>query len=326
MAFGGIILFLGLVLDRLIGDPRTFLHPVALLGRFIGLWGRRQFYPAWAERFVGILGWLLTVAVALAPFIILYLFTPRVVFVVFSVLALAFCIGWRSLEEHVESVELALRNVCVDNTQNSNDKNCDEARRAVSYLVSRDTKNLTFEQIRSGAYESAAENLVDSIIAPIFWFVVFELIFGAGIFGAVLFRAANTMDAMLGYTDDRIRLGWFPARMDDILAFIPARVTGALLIVIFFFKGSHKDALRILSRDRKKRPGFNGGIPMSLIAGGCGVCFDKPNVYRIGDAKFSLAEGGQKIISVMRVTTVFAAIIGMILIISLSIFRLVPLV
>ena len=296
MPFGSIILFLGLALDRLIGDPRSRFHPVALLGNLIGFWGRTNFYPRSLERVIGILGWLVTVAVAFLPCVLIYLFAPKVVFVIFSILALAFCIGWRSLEEHVASVEEALS------------KGEEEGRRAVSYLVSRDTKKLTFEQIRSGAYESAAENLVDSIIAPIFWFVVFEIIFGAGIFGAVLFRCANTMDAMLGYKDERVRIGWFAARADDVLAFIPARVTGVLLLAVFAVKGTAGDALRCYQRDRKKRPGFNGGTPMSLIAGGCGVCFEKPGVYRIGDCKRTLEESGRSIISSMRWATVLAAV------------------
>ncbi|MBE6506723.1 MAG: cobalamin biosynthesis protein CobD [Methanocorpusculum parvum] len=305
MPFGSIILFFGLVLDRLIGDPRSRFHPVALLGNLIGFWGRTNVYPRPLERVTGILGWLATVSIAFAPCVLLYLFAPKAVFVIFSILALAFCIGWRSLEEHVASVEAALA------------KGEEEGRRAVSYLVSRDTKKLTFEQIRSGAYESAAENLVDSIIAPIFWFVVCEIIFGAGIFGAVLFRCANTMDAMLGYKDERIRLGWFAARADDVLAFIPARVTGVFLLAVFAVKGTAGDALKCYRRDRKKRPGFNGGTPMSLIAGGCGVCFEKPAVYRIGDCKRTLEEGGRLIISSMRWATVLAGVVGVLLMLLL---------
>lgn len=303
MSFGSIILFFGLVIDRLIGDPRTRFHPVALLGNLIGFWGKTNFYPRPLERIIGVLGWLITVCIAFVPCVLLWLFAPKAVFVLFSILALAFCIGWRSLEEHVASVENALA------------KGEEEGRRAVSYLVSRDTQKLSFEQIRSGAYESAAENLVDSIIAPIFWFVVFELLFGAGIFGAVLFRCANTMDAMLGYMDERIRLGWFAARADDVLAFIPARVTGLLLLCVFAVKGTAGDAVRCYCRDRKKRPGFNGGTPMSLIAGGCGIRFEKPGVYTIGDAKRTLAEGGRLIISAMRWSTVLAAAVGILLVI-----------
>ncbi len=308
MASGALILFFGLVLDRLIGDPRSRFHPVALLGNFIALWGRVNFYPRKFERAAGISGWLLTVAVAVLPCILVLALTPRPVGIIFSIVVFAFCIGWRSLEEHVAAVEEALK------------KGEDEGRKAVAYLVSRDTKSLSFEQIRSGAYESAAENLVDSIIATMFWFVVFELCFGMGIVGAVLFRAANTMDAMLGYRDERVRLGWFAARADDVLAFLPARVTGCLLMLIFAVSKRGKAAVACLVRDRKKRPGFNGGIPMSLIAGGCGVCFEKPGVYRIGEAKRSLEEGGRSILWVMRWTTVIAAGTGAALMILAGIF------
>ncbi|MDO5844740.1 MAG: adenosylcobinamide-phosphate synthase CbiB [Methanocorpusculum sp.] len=303
MAFGSIILFLGLILDRIIGDPRSRFHPVALLGNLIGLWGRINFYPKGFERFAGVVGWIFTVAVALLPCVLIYAFAPGWVFVIFSVVALSFCVGWKSLEQHVFAVEGALK---------SGDE--EEARRKVQYMVSRDTKSLTFEQIRSGAYESAAENLVDSIIAPLFWFVAFELLFGAGIFGAVLFRCANTMDAMLGYKDERVRLGWFSARADDVFAFLPARVAGAVLILIFACTGRFKKAAFVFKSDRKKRPGFNGGIPMSLIAGGCGVCFDKPNVYKIGVPEISLEEGGRKIIFVMRAAVVICAVLGVALI------------
>lgn len=303
MAIGAITLFFGLVIDRLIGDPRSNFHPVALIGRFIGLWGRTNYYHRRTERFIGICGWLLTVSIVILPCLLILLYTPWYISLPFSILVLAFCVGWRSLEEHVRAVETAL------------EQGEEEGRKAVQYLVSRDTKNLTFEQIRSGAYESAAENLVDSIIAPIFWFVVFELLFGMGIVGAVLFRSANTMDAMLGYKDDRIRLGWFPARMDDILAFIPARITGAVLLLIFLLKGRIKQAWYIFKHDRKSRPGFNGGIPMSLIAGGCGVMFEKPGVYQIGYPEQTLAEGGRSIISTIRWCTVICAAIGILLLI-----------
>jgi len=301
MAFGALILFFGLLLDRIIGDPQSRFHPVSLIGSFIGLWGKRQFYSPKLERLMGIFGWIATIAICIIPCLLIARFTATWIFVLFSILLLSFTIGWRSLEEHVFNVESALA------------KGEAEGRVAVSRMVSRNTEKLTLEQIRSGAYESAAENLVDSIIAPIFWFVVFELLFGLGICGAILFRAANTMDAMLGYRDDRIRLGWFSARMDDILAFIPARITGLILLLIFAVRKRGKAAIAVFKRDRKKRPGFNGGIPRSLIAGGCGVCFDKPGVYLIGTPERSLEMGGKSIIHVLRAATIVAGVTGIIL-------------
>ena len=205
MAFGAIILFCAVVLDRLIGDPRSRLHPVALLGTVIGWWGKTNTYPKRLERITGIVGWLITVLIFILPFLVICLIPETYWYIQLPLAAvlLSFCFASRSLEEHVAAVETALGKGDI------------EGRAAVQMLVSRDVKKLSTEQIRSAAYESAAENLVDSIVAPIFWFAVFELLFGMGIVGAALFRAANTMDAMLGYTDDRIRIGWFSARMDD---------------------------------------------------------------------------------------------------------------
>lgn len=184
---------------------------------------------------------------------------------------------------------------------------------------SRNAGALSREQVRSAAYESASENLVDSIVAPIFWFAVFEILFGMGIVGAALFRAANTMDSMLGYKDDRIRVGWFAARMDDLLAWIPARITGVLLLTLFACRHRARAALGAFRADRKKRPWFNGGIPMSLIAGGCGVMFDKPGVYTIGSPERTLAAGGRCIIRIMRETTVlFSALVILVILMGIS--------
>lgn len=304
MAFGAVILFFAVLLDRLIGDPRSRWHPVALLGTLIQWWGKTHYYPKRLEHFTGVVGWLLTVTVFILPFLLICLLPGQYWFIQlpFAVVLLSFCFASRSLEEHVRAVETALA------------QGEDEGRAAAQMLVSRDVHKLSPEQVRSAAYESAAENLVDSIVAPIFWFAVFELLFGMGIVGAAMFRAANTMDAMLGYTDDRIRIGWFAARMDDVLAWIPARITGGLLILLFVCRGRAGKALATYRKDHKKRPGFNGGIPMSLIAGGCGVMFDKPGVYTIGLPEQTLAKGGNCIIRTLRETLIlFSGIIILVL-------------
>jgi adenosylcobinamide-phosphate synthase len=133
------------------------------------------------------------------------------------------------------------------------------------------------------------ENITDSIISPLFYFSLF------GLAGASVYRAANTMDAMLGYRDERIRLGWCSARMDDILNFIPARVTVLLLLLYFTLLGRFSEAVRVIHRDGHKRPGFNGGIVMAAMAGGTGVRFEKPGVYSIGNGKRTLDEAGPEI-------------------------------
>ena len=173
-------------------------------------------------------------------------------------------------------------------------------------MVSRDTGGLSREETLSAAWESVSENLVDSITAPLLFFAVFSFA-GLGLAAAAFYRAANTMDAMLGYRDHRARIGWFPARMDDVLTWVPARVTGLVLLGYFWAKGRLGPALSALREDARKRPGLNGGIPMSIIAGGTGVRFVKPGVYTMGPGEKTLAEGGREVITAVRAATLILA-------------------
>jgi adenosylcobinamide-phosphate synthase len=116
------------------------------------------------------------------------------------------------------------------------------------------------------------------------------------------------MDAMLGYRDERERLGWWPARMDDVLSFLPARLSALFLLLYFAFRGRFAAAYRMMKRDGRNRPGFNGGIVMAAMAGGVGIRFEKPGVYTIGDAERPIAEGGAGIRSAVRAAALMAAV------------------
>lgn len=286
-----LILPLALLADRLIGDPRSALHPVALVGRFIGWWGRPALMPPAFQRLFGMSMWVLTVILFALPFYCLEQFFPWYIFLVGGPILLNFCFAWRSLEEHTRSVVQSLQ------------KNLPEGRRQVSLLVSRSTSDLDPGQVLSAAYESLCENLVDSIIAPLFYYSLF------GLAGAAVYRAANTMDAMLGYRDERIRLGWFSARADDILNYIPARIAGAFLLIYFAWKGRFAIACQTLQKDGHKRPGINGGIPIAIIAGGTGVMFEKPGVYRIGPGVVPLEEAGNEIMAAVRAVTLIFSLL-----------------
>jgi adenosylcobinamide-phosphate synthase len=301
-----LILPLALFIDRMIGDPRSRYHPVAAIGVFISWWGRPSAWPVSFHRAAGTLMWFVTALIFTLPFLLAAHYLPWIFLIVFGPFLLKFCLAWRSLEEHVLTVSDAVA------------RDLDEGRQGAAMMVSRNTGNLNGEQVLSAAYESMAENLVDSIIAPIFYFGIF------GLAGAAFYRAANTMDAMLGYRDERERIGWFSARMDDLLTFIPARVTGILLLFYFAGKGSFAPAYEALKRDRKKRPGINGGIPMAVMAGGTGARFEKPGVYVMGKGERSLREVGPDIIAATRAVTLgFSLIVSIALILlgSVSIYR-----
>lgn len=291
MVAAAVVVAASLLVDRLIGDPHSRYHPVALLGRFIGWWGVPGRYPARVERFFGVLGALVTVALFAAPFALVEYLAPWYLYLLLAPFLLKVCLAWRSLEEHVAAVVRALE-----------DDGIGAGRSTVGMMVSRDTGDLDSEHVLSAAYESMTENLVDSIISPLFYYGLFGLVGAAG------FRAINTLDAMLGYRDERARIGWFSARADDVANFIPARLTGLILLAYFAAKGRFTPAYAPLRRDRKKRPGFNGGIPMAVIAGGVGIRLEKPGVYTIGDPERSLAEGGAGIVRAVRAATVIFAI------------------
>ena len=289
IAVASLVLCAALVIDRLIGDPQSSFHPVALLGRFVGIWGVPSRYSPRLQRIVGVGFWAATTTIVILPFFLFTLYAPWYLYLLIAPFLLKSCFAWRALEEHTLAVVSAV------------ESGVEEGREKVALLVSRDTAQLDRNHILSAGYESMTENLTDSIVAPLMYFSFF------GIAGAAACRAANTMDAMLGYRDERKRLGWCSARMDDILNFIPARITAVLLLVWFAGQGRFAPAWHAMRRDGRKRPGFNGGIVMAAMAGGVGVQFEKQGVYTIGLGERTLDAAGKDILMASRAVTVMFA-------------------
>lgn len=296
MVLSAVILFLSLVIDRVLGDPHSSYHPIALLGRIIAWWGNPLLYPQSIHKFAGIALWFATVCLFALPFLIFEQLLPWPIYLIVGPFLLKTTFAWRSLEDHRNAVLKGL------------DQGLYQGRKESGMMVSRDTSALDREHVLSAVYESMSENLVDSVIAPIMYYGIGEFA-GIGLACAAFYRAANTMDAMLGYRDTREKLGWCAARADDLLNYVPARLTGALLLVYFGFRGRFRDAYTTLIRDARKRPGYNGGIPMAVIAGGTGVVFEKLGVYRIGRAEYSLEEKGSEVVKSLRWTIAFFSVL-----------------
>ena len=195
-----------LLIDRL-GEPPTWAHPVVGMGRYLG-WFRLTKLPPAAAFIAGALAWL--VGAALVAFVSLWasgwvLLKLQPAAAPWRLVATAAALGlllkpllaWRMLADEAMAVEAALR------------ESLDAGRARLSRLVSRDTTKLTETEVREAAIETLAENLNDSVIAPLFWFAI------AGLPGAAVYRFANTADAMWGYRDEREWSGKWAARADD---------------------------------------------------------------------------------------------------------------
>jgi len=158
----------------------------------------------------------------------------------------------------------------------------EEQRKYVGLIVSRDVKSLDRPHLNSATIESLAENTVDSIVAPLFYYLIF------GLSGALIYRAVNTLDAMIGYRNERYEFfGKFAARLDDITNFIPARLT----VLLFLPLGPRK----VLSHYKKAKFKINGDKPIAAMSAVLGVWLEKEGVYRfdgrtpeLGDIKQAL--------------------------------------
>lgn len=182
-----------------------------------------------------------------------------------------------------------------------------KAQHSISYLVSRDTKKLSETEVISATIETLTENITDSIISPLIYAFLF------GVLGAVFYRVINTLDAMIGYKNpENINIGWFPAKLDDILNYIPARITGFLVIISsFFLKLNWKNAYKIMMRDAKKTPSPNSGYPMAATAGALDIKLIKKGYYELGDDINPLiSETIIKAIQLTRITIIIFLILS----------------
>ncbi len=147
-------------------------------------------------------------------------------------------------------------------------------------LCSRDARTLDSEQLASATIGSVAENISDSFVGPVLFFLI------AGVPGAVFYRAVNTMDAIIGYRGRFEYLGKAAARLDDVLNFIPARLSALLLLAAgMLYRRSSRDGVRMLRRDRHKTASPNGGWPMATMAGLLGIEITKEGHYCLGEPR-----------------------------------------
>ena len=258
--------------DLLLGDPRGLPHPVRWIGRLTATLEKALYPINRSDRGEFLAGCIVCAAVIAvcggAAFIVpasLRKWSPVAGFIG-ETITVFYCLSARSLVQEADKVRnrLAARDLPA-------------ARNAVAMIVGRDTGNLDERGIVRATVETVAENIVDGIVAPVFWFAV------GGPVAAVVFKAVSTMDSMIGYKSERYRrFGTAAARLDDVLNFIPARLTAFFFIpgAALLLRYNWQQSLRIVKRDRRKHDSPNSAHGEAAVAGALGVQLGGEAFYR----------------------------------------------
>lgn len=253
------------IIDLILGDPVYPFHPIRLLGNFVNILENALFRFNLKGYLGGIILWFFTLLLPLLLyFFLLKLFqvTARPIgyFITLDLSLYYSLFSANDLIKHVANVSNSLKN-----------KGIDDSRKALSMIVGRSTDNLDRSQISKAAVETLAENSSDGIIAPLFYALVF------GVPGIMIYKAANTLDSMVGYKNEKYsKFGFISAKMDDVFNFIPARLTA--LIILFHHLFNTKDFIRFWkSRNAHLSP--NAGFPEAAMAAILNVKMGGPAEY-----------------------------------------------
>lgn len=272
-----LVIILALLIDLIFSEPPDPVHPTVWMGRLIAmLKPKAKGKSPKAEKFKGsLLCLFVTASFVLPTYGILYLvrqFFGVWAYVAVAAVMLKMTFSLRGMSHYTMPIAKAIE---MGRT--------DEAKKWLPFIVRRNPETLSQGQIISAAVESIGESTVDGITSPLFYFALF------GVPGAVAFRVINTLDSMVGYKDrEHVNIGWFSAKLDTIVNYVPARLTALLMILAAVIL--HKDwrgSWRVLKRDKGKTESPNAGWPMSAMAGALGVQLEKPGFYRLGDGKIT---------------------------------------
>jgi adenosylcobinamide-phosphate synthase len=267
------VLLLAIGIDLILGEPPARVHPVVLIGRLIGGLKKRartsRVWGAGVALFVifssAMAGHLLIMAADLFP---VFGFGLSILV---SAYLLKSTIAIRCLLDTSEEIGNLVEN------------DFSEAKKLLPALVSRNPNGLTRTQATSAVIESLTENYVDTVVSPLFYYLLFSPL-GLGVEAALAFKATNTLDSMLGYrTEELKKLGWASANLDDLANWVPARVS--LPIIAAARPSRAKEAIETALRDHAKTPSPNSGWPMAAAAGALGIRLEKPGVYVVGEGK-----------------------------------------
>ncbi len=309
-----VIVGFALLLDFLVGDPRTKYHPTAWIGKLIAsLVPFIKNNSAKKELIGGILLVSIIVATVCTVLIVLdigiSLLTIDIVSLIVSIavgsILLKTTIAIRGMQKYALAVVDAIEKGDLDSARNH-----------LSMIVKRDTKNLDKNHILSAVLESVSENTVDGVTGPLFYYAIF------GLPGAFVYRVINTIDSMVGYKTILFKnVGWFGAKCDTILNYAPSRLTALVMILGALILGYNwKESLYIMRRDSRKLESPNAGFPMAALAGALGTRLEKMNYYTIGNGSIEFTKSHViSAVTLMKVSSIlFCGIVTVPIIVTLS--------
>ncbi|MBQ2653671.1 MAG: cobalamin biosynthesis protein [Methanobrevibacter sp.] len=275
-------LLFSIAIDVILGELPTKVHPVVIMGLIINFF--KEKYIKFRSRLSGL---LLVISSVLIVIILLY-----ILYIIFSFNVFLLFIVFTVLLSSTFSINMLLK-TAVD-VKHDLDESLDKARKSVSYLVSRSTDELTESFIVSAVIESLSENITDSYIAPMFYYTIFGIIISLYLINnqlyyllliPMLYRLFNTLDAMVGYTTDELKdIGFFPAKIDDVLNYIPSRIAGIYVVIsAYLLKFDGKNSFHVMMRDARNCPSPNSGYTMATTAGALNIQLIKKGTYVLGD-------------------------------------------
>ena len=295
------IVVLSILIDRFIGDvPNTF-HPLRWMGNLLYAIDRR--IKNRTSGFTSVLGFLA------------YL----LVFVLFGGLGLLIIaathhyvseydslwgeIAWIVVTAFIFKIQFAIfsfRKHCDPICEDLDGGRVEDAASKVQMIVSRNTKGMDQEHIASSCCETVSENLVDSILSPTFYFGLF------GIMGSIMFRCSNLMDAMWGYLNEKYaRLGFFPAKFDDVLGWLTSRVSPLFVaLAALFLRMDWRAAVPAAKAEHTKTPSPNSGWPMTAVSAALGISMEKKGVYVMGSGPMPTTKDVQRCMRLVELTSI----------------------
>lgn len=262
-------IYIGYILDLIIGDPYSFPHPVRFIGSLIKLVEKQIRKLAKTDKALklgGFILWIITVGTTyLVTYCILKVFSfNRVAFMVMNSIIIYTTLATKCLKDEAIKIYNVLKT-----------KDIKKSRKQLSYIVGRDTTNLSEAEIIRATVETVAENTVDGIVAPMFY----AFLGGAPL--AMAYKAVNTLDSTVGYKNDKYKdLGFASAKIDDIANYIPARISVVLMTIGSLLVGyDYKNCMKISIRDRKNHKSPNCAYSEGAVAGALGIQLGGTNIY-----------------------------------------------